>query len=269
MSIRVQELRYEEKVIGYRLSYPGMIGMSYDISIDLFDYAYKNYLMSSFINYGRSIDCIIDGDYYVSMSDLSSGGMKNRELVDELAVDGLMSRVGIVKGNGETVQTSRLVYRYLVCSRRLLDIGIPLGFIEGIVLSESKNSSWGTCILSRKSGGYTIKIFDRLLLSTGDGGVDTVVIHELLHTCKGCLNHGSLWKKWADVVCKAYGYEITRLSSAESLGSDASELINLGYYACQCMECGKIIVRKSECTFIKHPERYYCTVCGGSFVRIS
>ena len=36
------------------------------------------------------------------------------------------------------------------------------------------------------------------------------LLHELLHTCYGCQNHGKRWKAYAQRVGEALGVEITR-----------------------------------------------------------
>ena len=45
-----------------------------------------------------------------------------------------------------------------------------------------------------------------------------VLAHEILHTCKGCYNHGNMWKEYAAMMNSAYGYNIKRTSSNEEMG---------------------------------------------------
>lgn len=41
------------------------------------------------------------------------------------------------------------------------------------------------------------------------------IIHELLHTCDGCFNHGTLWQHYGNIIKRNYGIEITRCSKKE------------------------------------------------------
>lgn len=265
MRVRVHELRFENKVIGYRVTDQGF-NKAYDMSVELFDYAYEKYFKNLTMVYGFPFNCMLDGDYYVTESDCR---LRVREIADESGVESLISYWGIKSFYPDDAVKNRLIYRYFICSRRLLNLGIPLGGINAVELNSRMHSYWGRC--SRRIGykRFDIDIAERLLLSADDEGVDIVVIHELLHTCEGCMNHGSMWKHWGNVVCNAFGYKITRLSSADDLGSDPTELIMMGYHACQCMNCGNVVVKKTECDFIKYYDNYSCAICGGSFMRIS
>ena len=50
-------------------------------------------------------------------------------------------------------------------------------------------------------------------------GLKNTIIHELLHTCVGCMNHKAKWKFYADKVNRAYGYDdIKRTSTADEKG---------------------------------------------------
>lgn len=265
MRIRIHELRYENKVIGYRLSDTGF-NKFFDMPIELLEYAYEKYFKNLTMVYGFPYNCVLIDDYYTTEGD---SRYHVRELSSTEDIDSLISYLGVKAYYPDDSINNRLLYRYFICSRRLLDIGIPLGGVNLVESNSRMHSYWGRC--SRRVGykRFDIDIAERLLLSADDEGVDIVVIHELLHTCEGCMNHGPMWKHWGTIVCNALGFHITRLSSADDLGSDPTELIKLGYKACQCMDCGNIVVKKSECDFIKHYERYTCGICGGAFTRIS
>lgn len=93
------------------------------------------------------------------------------------------------------------------------------------------------------------------------------IIHELLHTCPGCMNHGKQWKTWAEKVRKTYGYNIKRTSD-----NDEKEVTtgNLNYnareykYFVYCKKCGKMIAkRKRKSDLIDNIGRYTHSNCGG------
>lgn len=46
--------------------------------------------------------------------------------------------------------------------------------------------------------------------------IQMTIVHELLHTCEGCFNHGAKWKYYAEVMNNKYGYQITRIYSHKS-----------------------------------------------------
>lgn len=53
-----------------------------------------------------------------------------------------------------------------------------------------------------------------------EGALDTL-IHELIHTCPNCMNHGKEWQQWAELVNDCYAcYNISRCSSASEKGID-------------------------------------------------
>lgn len=49
-------------------------------------------------------------------------------------------------------------------------------------------------------------------------GLKNTIIHELLHTCKGCMKHTGEWKQLAEKVNRYYGYNIKRCDSADEKG---------------------------------------------------
>lgn len=76
---------------------------------------------------------------------------------------------------------------------------------------------WGQC---RKIGNnYIIEVNQILLREDTDiDGLKNTIIHELLHTCKGCMKHTGEWKQLAEKVNRYYGYNIKRCDSADEKG---------------------------------------------------
>lgn len=154
------------------------------------------------------------------------------------------------------------------CMRELDVIGIQYGNVVEFKVNYRAERRWGQCC-PLPGGRFSININHRLLdESTDIDGLKNTLIHELLHTCKGCLNHGSEWKRLADKVNRYYGYGIKRTSSADEKGIDESnryvkvKRINHKYVCCGC---GQTITRQRETGFVN---RYKCGRCGSAFEKI-
>jgi predicted SprT family Zn-dependent metalloprotease len=103
---------------------------------------------------------------------------------------------------------------------------------------------------------------------TNDGAINTI-IHELLHTVQGCMNHGENWKREANKVNRVYGYNIKRCSSAEEKGVEPIENIPQAIkYQFKCKDCGKVYSRTRASRFTKNWQRYRCGCCGGQFTKV-
>ena len=83
--------------------------------------------------------------------------------------------------------------------------------------------------------------------------------HEVLHTCRGCANHGKRWKEYAQRMNRAYGYHISRTDTCQALGVPDISRVN---YVLVCRSCGARIPRARRSKLVQHPEHYRCR-CGG------
>lgn len=91
------------------------------------------------------------------------------------------------------------------------------------------------------------------------------LVHELLHTCPGCRNHGPQWKSWARIAGQALGLDVQRTVPLEdSPGPLRQESVK---YVLQCQSCGALIPRKRMSKAVKAPWRYRCS-CGGRLKRL-
>ena len=148
-----------------------------------------------------------------------------------------------------------------------LNVGIPLpdNIHPGIICNSRAKKRFGCC--KKIDGEFYIELSSFMKDAPTDS-VRQTIAHELLHTCNGCQNHGRLFKYYAGVMNRAYGYDIKTTSTFEELGieknEDAPPSLN---YALKCMSCGKIIVRSRMSKIIKHPSQYRC-ICGGKLKRI-
>lgn len=153
----------------------------------------------------------------------------------------------------------------ILCMEELDAIGIEYGNIVEFKVNTRAKKRWGQC--RAIPGGYSINISVVLLDERNDEqGLKETIIHELLHSCKGCMNHGENWKRLAAKVNRAYGYNIKRCSSAEDKGvQEETRPVNVRIvnYIIKCNKCGHTYTRTRMSKLIQRPERYRCGHCGG------
>ena len=155
------------------------------------------------------------------------------------------------------------------CMAQLDEIGIEYAQSIRWEVNPRAKKRWGLWE-KHPNGVYTISISYRLLTDdvTDEGAIDTI-IHELLHTCKGCMNHGENWKREASKVNRAYGYNIKRCSSAEDKGvQPIEEMPKAIKHQFKCKDCGQVYSRVKESNFTKHYKNYRCGYCNGEFEKI-
>ena len=157
------------------------------------------------------------------------------------------------------------------CMRELNSLGIRYANSIEFIVNVRAKKRWGQC-RRKPDGTYVISINVELLKEKNDlRGLRDTIIHEILHTCEGCMNHGKKWKRYAERVNKAFGYNISRCASAAEKGvhrDENLEVKNIDKYAIRCECCGRTHYSSKLTKTIKHPERYYCGFCGGRMARV-
>lgn len=150
------------------------------------------------------------------------------------------------------------------CKEELDVLGIRYSTdITSLEVNKRAKNRWGQC---KKNGGiYSINISERLLADDiKDKSCKQTIMHELLHTCKGCMNHGKEWTRLGKLVTDCYGcYDITRCTSADSLGINLD--VTIYKYSFKCKKCGKIIYKQRESKFTRNYQDYHHKGCGGKF----
>lgn len=126
----------------------------------------------------------------------------------------------------------------------------------------------GLCSLN--NGSYNIQISSILLEDENPiKALKNTIMHELLHTHDNCMSHGGLWQCLANRVNKAYGYNVSRINSLESLGiikNSIKEKARQNAYVFKCDKCGQSIVRYRSSKFVRNYTNYHCGKCGGKIV---
>ena len=152
----------------------------------------------------------------------------------------------------------------MVCMEEVRAAGITPGNIVKWTINRRAKTRWGLCI-KKGNGECEIQIAARLLEDdriSEDACKDTM-IHEILHSCKGCTGHTGKWKQYAEIMNRKYGYHIKRVTSGEEKGVENykgnSQPVK---YVYRCAGCGQIVMRKKACKFTKYYRSYICGICG-------
>lgn len=128
-----------------------------------------------------------------------------------------------------------------------------------VLINKRAKKRFGAC--KKTSNGFIIEISE-FILDADLEHIKTILAHEVLHTCRGCQNHGKKWKIMTRAMNAAYGYNITTTTSYEKMGLDKPKQQNQYKYMIQCQSCGKIIYRQRKSNLITHTGNYRCK-CGG------
>ena len=173
---------------------------------------------------------------------------------------------------------------YQECIQELNKIGISFKDKNiNICISKRKNKRYGCCKtenpdedykeVTRKGFRYTVRYYNykrytieisKWVMMLDEKIIKNTIIHELIHCMPYCDNHGRHFKKYADIINKKLGYNISRVGNKK----EDFEKSNLEYnekeeykYKIQCKKCGKIFYRKRlQTNFTK---KYRCSNCLG------
>ena len=150
----------------------------------------------------------------------------------------------------------------LECMEELDSIGIEYGNIIDFTVNTRAKKRWGQC--KAVPGGYLININEALLNEkNSEDGLKNTIMHELLHSCEGCMNHGQKWKEVVGIVNRKLGYGIkTTSSSAEKGVLEETRNIKVKYRIV-CKKCGNELTRSKMTKVVKYPSMYQCGKCHG------
>lgn len=155
------------------------------------------------------------------------------------------------------------------CEADLSLINIQPGEVNQWLINTRAKNRWGQCKRCLP-GIFDISISARLLQdSVSDQAVKNTIMHELLHTVKGCYGHKGKWKDLALTVNRLLPqYTIKRTTSAEEKGLESIRKKRTNRYAVKCEHCGKEFCREKISKLIQHPEKFRCGICGNSLIRV-
>lgn len=150
--------------------------------------------------------------------------------------------------------------------------GIEYGNIVDVSINTRAKSRFGQCRYNKIAGTYAINISKFILDDDVDNkAVMETIIHEILHTVEGCMNHGKKWKSLGKIIEREFGYCITRTSDynkfSESLEKkmEVERATKKSNYVFKCAGCGQTIHRERMSKFVKYYRHYKCGICGGNF----
>ena len=179
---------------------------------------------------------------------------------------------------------------YLECVNELNQIGIDIlnqrayGKI-GISISKRNNKRYGCCKQEEPDKKYktvTRKGYKKIInyekfnkhhieispwvMQLEDDIIKNTIMHELIHCLPYCNNHGQEFKRYANLINKKYGYDISRVGNKkadfEKSKVEYKETMNYRYKII-CKKCSQEFYRQRLAkNFIR---KYRCIKCGGKF----
>ena len=155
---------------------------------------------------------------------------------------------------------------YVECEKELRRINMDFSeYIRKVSVNGRLRTTIGICHYDYRTGWYTIEINPVLLAdNVDDMEVKDTIIHEMLHTCPGCMDHGYEWKRRADRVNRMLGYHVSRTASSKRLLEAGVKDMRESYkYALECVDCGNQFKYRRWCASLENPSRYRCGKCHG------
>lgn len=167
------------------------------------------------------------------------------------------------KGKGITKAELQDLFKKAITQVKDAGIPVPDDKIAPICRVNTRATSfWGKC--HKTKGTFWVEVVEELL-TVKEKDIMNTLVHEVLHTCKDCMNHGPQWKAYANIMNQKYGYNIKRTTSAEE--KDIVRTDDDYKYIIQCEKCKTKIHRQKTSRLIQHPNYYRCK-CGGKLNRI-
>jgi hypothetical protein len=164
--------------------------------------------------------------------------------------------------NNLTKKEKDAIFRQLFdeCYEELKPYNLPIAKKEDIIIKSSNISKyWGLCEKKHDETTYTIKIANSLI---GEGAdlkyAKGIIIHELIHTIKGCVSHARNWQGFASMLQKELGYPIMDGISIEEVYGQIPSFAQ----KCYCENCGAkyLLCTKDDINAARTGKRV-CNVC--------
>lgn len=149
--------------------------------------------------------------------------------------------------------------------------GLEPGEITSVKVNGRLSRALGRCT-RRYSGGvyYQIELSKEMIQKCDKRFITEVLLHEIVHTCEGCMNHGANFKRnAAKIMAKYPQYNIKRQNSPKAecnamMRYEARE----PKYILRCTKCGQEIKRFKMSKAVRHYQLYICGKCGGQLIRV-
>lgn len=152
----------------------------------------------------------------------------------------------------------------VIAEAKAIKIPVSEHIQPNVIINKRAKKRFGQCIIENES--YTIELSEKLL-NVPEQSCKQTIAHEIIHTCKGCQNHGTLFMHYAEQMNQRYGYHIKRTNSCEEMGIAREQTEKPVKYIVLCEKCGVQIKRERYSNVIADPSHYRCR-CGGTLKRI-
>ena len=142
-------------------------------------------------------------------------------------------------------------------------LGLPLNKsnLSEIKLGYKEMRPWGVCRYTPRFNKFEIYISRKLILSNNIVAIKNTIMHEIIHTCEGALNHGVNFKHYGK-MCATLGYTITRLLSEEEVfGHKIEKKPDSFKYIIKCPCCGKEYGYNRFTRAVEMSNNYICGKC--------
>ena len=137
--------------------------------------------------------------------------------------------------------------------------GIKTGNINPSIELTKATRQFGKCRRHGGSNNYTIYL-SKYFINNPEEEIKNTLVHEVLHTVDGCMNHGAKWKGLANKINNYYNYKISRTSSY-SMSEEAQQIKR--QYIVKCTGCNAEIYRQKKSKLITDTHLYRCGKCKG------
>ncbi len=155
------------------------------------------------------------------------------------------------------------------CKLELDSLGIKYGNVANWTVNTRAKKRLGSC---KKVGltSFEISISKSLLEDVANTQIlKNTIIHELLHTVKGCFSHKGKWKLLAQTVNENLpDYCIKRTVDFNETEFEQSIKEPVFRYVLRCKKCGCEIKRQRLSKAVKNYEKYRCGKCGGKLEKL-
>lgn len=157
---------------------------------------------------------------------------------------------------------------YALVKMEALNAGIPISnHIMRCTVNTRLRKAMGRCKRKTNLLGvcYEIEVAGCMLADNVDEmEIRDTIMHELIHTCPRCFDHGYYFHHYAEIVNRKYGYHVDTYVDTEQVKAAGVIIKEESYkYILKCKVCGREFKRKRMSDAVQNPAMYHCP-CGGS-----
>jgi len=182
----------------------------------------------------------------------------------------------IVTVDNKIVKDSSITKIFNTVSKELIKIGVPIPVKDikkvGELKTRSKRVRGVTYTFKRIAYNNIDKTnyigINKKLIGE-DFEIEKTMAHELIHTISGCDNHGSNFKKYAELINKHYPkYNISTYYTPDSDETENIANIKKPKYVVTCENCGAKTYFYRKCKTLDIISRCTCKKCKNSNFKV-